>query len=161
MELVGLVKIRVDFLGPGEAPGALLETFEDNPVERDGREDAAISASVQSLLTPSSMLRLVKMNLLSVKPGCRDRGSPPGPTTAVLRGISLQPARSPGHRRLPAGRFRQGSHPGHRGFRRSGPFVRKPRTDVALPAVGKFVLALQPPGGVLEVLEGCVKFSLE
>jgi hypothetical protein len=42
VELVGLVQIRVGFLRPGEAPGALLEAFEDNSVERDGREDAAI-----------------------------------------------------------------------------------------------------------------------
>src|SRR5208337_201441 len=39
------------------------------------------------------------------------------------------------------------------------PVVRQPRIDVALPAVGKFVLALQPPGGVGEVVEGRIMFS--
>ena len=161
LELVGLVEVRVGFLGLGEALGALLETFEDNPVERDGREDAAIECigaiaadsqqnasfgqdespfwSYQGTTTQDRHLdRPVPFHLVSVFNPLVVQGVEGFPevafgsvTTSVV--VVLYAAR---------------------------PFVREPRIDLALPAVGKFVLALQPPGGVGEVVEGRIIFPL-
>src|SRR5208337_4630333 len=151
VELVGLVKFRAGFLRLGKALGALLETFEDNSVERDGREDAAIECigaiaahsqqnasfgqdespfwSSQGAATQDRHLdRPVPFHLVSVFNPLVAQGVEGFPEVAFGRVATSVVAV------LYAAR----------------PFVRQPRIDLALPAVVKFELARQLPGGVGE-----------
>src|SRR5271157_793601 len=93
-------------------------------------------------------------------PGRRDPGSPPGPSCAVPPGSVFYPLVAQGVEGLPEVAFGRVAASVVAIFYAARPLVRQPRIDVAFPAVGKFVLALQPPGGVGEVVEGRIMFAL-
>ena len=77
------------------------------------------------------------------------------PSSVVSVGLTLRPAHSPGHRTLPGGHPLPGSRLDRRGSRRRlGRLSLEPGVNVTLPAIGQFILVLDPPGGVTDVFEG-------
>ena len=95
-----------------------------------------------------------------MRPGCHVQGSWLGPTRGTTWCRSATPRVTQGVEGFSEVTFRRVATTVVSILDAARPIVRKPRIDIALPAVGELVLDLQPPGGVGEVVEGRIMYSL-